>query len=602
MTSAIDDWSDGAKKRNGRKSKPRHEQIRARRAAMASERDKDVVERLASKPKRTKKEAAALEEVKQDLYINEDATTDLLRELRFMFPASFFLPNIGQEKAISPLKTYSGGISIGAFFGGNGVGKTTDLCILTVGLSCGKNQLHRFFDDWEVFDWADRIRSELRRPLKIRLICHKNGMMDDGGLYQEMMKWAPKGWFNWSKQQHSYFVSCEVRNPEDPGTLLATIQVRTFDQDRVAHAGDTMDVILSDEPFPKSLWSENVGRIRAGGIIWIFCTPLEVGGWLKDQLHGRADVHFTQASIWDNCIDWHPDPGLVGKTRGHLKRKDIERQLKEWELEGIEVRKARELGEFTHLAGQILKEWNDSAHICEPFQIPKNWPIYRVMDPSNGGKPDFVSWWAQSPEDRFYCIAEYPGDKWTEACKKPGPSVKAACEALRQVEEPFRSQIQDGYSFADPALWKFQSRTGNQVVGISNALAFEFSREGFRFAEANNDTKVGMTKLRELLQFDPLLPVEGANRPHMMVFRYNYWTGKPLVNMMTAPGQWCFKKSAIGGGNEKSFTATVEEEWKDPIDTMRYLATKWKPFAPVRLKEEIEQSRDSSKVNRSTRW
>lgn len=564
---------------------------------------KAAIAAMSSKPKRTKKEAKAIASVKQGIQEAVMPDDALHRELQFMFPASYFVPNIGQEKAISPMKDFIGGAGEtlkGAFFGGNGVGKSTMLVNLLIGLSCGKMQLHRFFDDYKVFDWADNIRSELRRHLKIRIICKQSAMSDSGALFQEIQKWAPKGWFTWSKQQHNYYVDCEVRNPEEPGTLLATIQVRTFDQDREAHAGDTLDVILSDEPFPKRLWSENVGRIRTGGIIWIFCTPLEVGGWLKDQLHGRNDFHFTQSSIWDNCIDWHPDPNLIGKTRGHIRKKTIDSMLREWELEGIEVRRARELGEFTHLAGQILKEWSESAHICEPFAIPKSWPIYRVMDPSNGGKPDFVSWWAQSPDDRFYCIAEYPGEKWTEACKKPGPSVKAACADMREVEMPFATQIQSGYSFADPALWKFQSRSGNQVQGMSNALAFEFAREGFKFAEANNDPKVGMTKLRELLQYDIMKPVEGDNRPHMMVFRINYWTGKPLVNMMTAPGQWCFKKSA--GGNERSFTSSVEEEWKDPVDTMRYLATKWKPFAPVVNREEANRDREEVKVKRSARW
>lgn len=61
-----------------------------------------------------------------------------------------------------------------------------------------------------------------------------------------------------------------------------------------------------------------------------------MGGWLKDQMHGRADFSFTQATIWDNCVDWHPNPHLIGKTRGHLLKANIENQLREWELEGIE--------------------------------------------------------------------------------------------------------------------------------------------------------------------------------------------------------------------------------------------------------------------------
>ena len=524
-------------------------------------------------------------------------------ELRHNFPASFFIPNVGQEKAIAPLKTFKGGTIKGAFMGGNGVGKTAMLCDFLTGLACGKNQIHKFFEDWAVFEWADMIRQKQRRHLKIRLICHQGAMEENGGLYLSLQDWMPKGWCTWSKNQKSYYNQCDVRNPVS-GELLATIQVRTFDQDRVAHAGDNLDVILSDEPFPGKLYSENVGRLRRGGILWIFCTPLEVGGWIKDQLYGNSDIHFTTAPIWDNCKDWHPDPimwsgGQVGVgvvlTRGHLLKEDIDSAIRDWEREGIEVRKARELGEFTHLAGQVLKEWNESAHVMEPFEIPKHWPIYRIMDPSNGGKPDFVSWWAQGPDDQFYGIACHPEEKWTDACKKPGPGVQRSCEMLRIVEEPFRAQVE--HSFADPALWKFQSRGG---TGDSSALAHEFAKEGFEFAKAENDPKIGMSKLREMLYYDPAKAIEPGNLPKMRVFRYNYWTGNPLTNLIKAPEQWVFKPSAVGKGNEQSFTTSVTEDWKDPVDTMRYLATRVSPFREVTRKKRIVKERPV--INRSARW
>ena len=522
-------------------------------------------------------------------------------ELRHLYPASFFIPNIGQEKATLPLKEYTGGVCRGAFFGGNGVGKTTALCATLVGLCCGKMQLHRFYDDWKVFDWADGIRRNEHRPLRVRLICHQSQMAEDGNLYLSLMRWFPKGWVTWSKNQKSYYNMGEVKNPADPDTILAMLQVRTFDQERVAHASDTLDVILSDEPFEKRLWSENVGRIRRGGIIWIFCTPLEVGGWLKDQFEGRADFHFTKASIWDNCADWHPDSKLIGKTRGVLLKADIDAQLREWDLEGPEVRKARELGEFTHLAGQVLKEWDPEVHVIEPFPIPASWPIYRIMDPSNGGKPDFVSWWAQSPDDRFYCVAEYPKGKWIEETKKSGESVSRACANFRDIEAPFRRQVV--YSFADPALFKFQSRTGAaSTLGISNGLNVEFSAEGFDFVQADNDPKVGLSKLREMLSYDLMKPVDEKNKPHLMVFRYNPWTGEEIKNTATAPGQWCYKRSNIGKGNGTSFTSAVEEEWKDPVDCMRYLVTKISPFSPVKGENFMPSKEKVRRINRSARW
>ena len=107
--------------------------------------------------------------------------------------------------------------------------------------------------------------------------------------------------------------------PAPRSISMAKIQVRTFEQDARVHAGDNVDLILVNEPMPKHLYGENIGRLRTrhGGIFWMFATPLAEGSWIKDKIADDQRHCFTSASLCDNCSDWHPDPEMwTGKQVG----------------------------------------------------------------------------------------------------------------------------------------------------------------------------------------------------------------------------------------------------------------------------------------------
>lgn len=520
------------------------------------------------------------------------------------FPSRFFVPNIGQENAIIPLKTLdlnTDRVTIGCFTGGNGVGKTTILANLLVGICLGPQQMNPFFHDWKVFKKFDDVRQSEKRHVKVRLICHKNAMQEDGGLYQEILKWFPKGWMTWSKNHSSYFSSCEVKHPVT-GKLMATIQVRTFDQETRAHAGDSLDAILCDEPMPSHLFNENASRLRnkRGGILWFFCTPLDVGGWMKDWLEDDPNVVFTSASIWDNCADWHPDPirwsgGAVGVgevlTRGHLQRSVIDDLKRQWLKEGYEVALSREMGKFTHLAGAVLKEFSPEVHVRQAFPIPAHWPIYCVMDPSNGGKPNFIAWFAQSDDDILYQVAEHPGMRWDSVTQ--GESVEQACRAIREVEARFVNQVV--HRFADPALFKFQNLSGREV----KPLGALFAEQGYLFKIANNDPGIGMSKLRERMFFEKSQGYDPrTNSPKMFFFDTNPWTGRPNENVIAACSQWTYKKG-MENKSDASFTATVSDKWKDPIDVCRYLVCEVRPYRKV--ERNTQQYVPPKRINRRAR-
>lgn len=508
-----------------------------------------------------------------DAIERQDALAAIEDWLKTNYPGRYFVPNFGQEKAILPLKTINPDddeIRIGVFAGGNGVGKTTTLVNLARGLAWGRTEMSSFFDDWTIFEKFERIRVEERRPIRIRFVCHAVGMEESGQVYQEIMKWWPKGLYTWEKNHKSYYSMCKCYDHDK--NLVAIVNVRTFDQDKTAHAGPTEDAILIDEPMPQELFSENVGRLRTrkGGIMWMFLTPLEVGGWIKDQLADREDVTFTSACIWDNCSDWHPVKELRGKTRGHLKRKVIERMIKEWKTEGPEIAEARENGTFTHLSGAVFKEFNPGVHCIEPFEIPKDWPVYCVMDPHDG-KPSMVGWYAVAPDETIYWIAEYPGMYWTKA--NGGGSVKKTCEAIREIEAPFRGQVI--HRIGDPMKLKMP------YSNSSLTLQGEYAAQGYRFSLADNAVDIGLSRVRGMLDYNVSQPLGPGNKPKMYFFTRNWWTNEPIQNLQTGMSQLCYKKNAFTTSSERAMGALLRDEWKDPVDVVRYGVMGKRPYAPV---------------------
>lgn len=531
-----------------------------------------------------------------------EAYKEVLRFLKDNRPCRFFIPNVGQEKAILPLKTVpadEADVLIGAFVAANMVGKTTILCgPLSVGCIWGRSELSEFFADWNIFEKFENVRKEERRPLRFRIICHAGGMEDGGQVFEELTKWWPKGLYKWEKNHKSYYSVVKCWDHE--GNLLAVGNVRTHDQPRNAHAGHTLDFTLCDEPMPANLWNENVARLRTrmGGLIWLFLTPLDDGAWIKDKLAEDNSIFFTQASIWDNCRDYHPDPrmwsgGKVGEgkllTRGILARKVIDKNIREWMKDGVEAMEARVNGAFTHMSGTVLKEFDPGFHIVEPFPIPKHWPIYFGVDPHDG-KPHFAFWVAQSPDGRFFVIDEFPFDKWGSV--SGGISIPSACDHFREIEAPFRQQVI--YRVGDPK--KLAASVSGRTQTSQQA---EFAAEGFVIELGNNNVQVGTSRIRELLLHEKGVP---GGRPHLAFFRSSWATGRPLVNACSFATNLCYKAGYGSSSSDKDLGSMMQDKWKDPFDCLRYIIMRVVAFVPVgSMRQKLKSAITRPRINRSAR-
>jgi phage terminase large subunit-like protein len=471
-------------------------------------------------------------------------------EIRKDHPAMYFVPNIGQERFFNLYKSKRPYISV--FGSGNGVGKTTTLAIIAVGLAWGTDELDDYFLDHYIFKWAVDRKEIKKRPGRYRIVCNADSMKEGGAVLQAIEDWFPTGRYELKKNGKTYYSQIVCDNG-------VTFDVKTFDQDVIAHSGSNLDGILFDEPPPEGIYGECVGRTRDGGFMMYFLTPLEVAAWMINQLIEPADgkdICVVNASIWDNCKD-------IPGTRGHLSRDDIQKLINEWEKLSPDELDARVNGSFSHLAGAIWKIFKKDIHVIQPFPIPPQWPIYCIIDPHDVRLPA-LGWFAVGPVAAFG-IAEWPHEDYTKI-KTSDLTTDQVCEEMRQIEKAYPGQVR--YRYMDPNKFNYSQPHGKTKLTVAQ----EFAKRGFTFMKSDDHLEIGHQRVNALLHYKQDKPLSEYNRPILYFFN-------TCRNMIDAAGKYAIKKKYNEGS--KSLTSKLDQKYKDFADVIRYFAMKMKKYVAV---------------------
>lgn len=124
-------------------------------------------------------------------------------------------------------------------------------------------------------------------------------------------------------------------------------------------------------------------------------TPDQGGDWVyelieksgQDQSLGIGNFH------WD--VSANPTYDMV----------EFERAKKFYGADSPVFRE-QYLGEWVFYGGRVYNIFNEEAHVIEPFEIPRDWPVVRGID--FGHRDPFVTLWcAVGPEQELYFYKEY---------------------------------------------------------------------------------------------------------------------------------------------------------------------------------------------------
>lgn len=329
-----------------------------------------------------------------------------IRALRFRIaadPVAFHDFNLAQVRAIRALEDPE--IYILVSMMGNGTGKTfVHFGAITAAIMFGTvNPLFSkpWYDPWPY--------------VKDARFCSTAENLKDGGPIQKAMQqlWPQDGsWWQSRGVGKGYY----SQGGNERGWTWDSM---TYDQSVEQYAGPTKGLIVCSEPPPEHLFPEIIARLRAGGLLIMEMTPLDMAGYLLDMIdegvfkddHGNVvgKIKLVEGSIEDNCRDHSP--------HGQLLHRDIERMKSAWRQHGgKEEEEARASGQPIQLAGRILNNWREDTNAVDeltPYH-QECWDkglfnLFYQLDPHDR-KPFAMTWSAIFPNEDEVVVAEWPDE------------------------------------------------------------------------------------------------------------------------------------------------------------------------------------------------
>ncbi len=246
--------------------------------------------------------------------------------------------------------------------------------------------------------------------------------------------------------------------------------------DELTHFTERMYVYLLSRvrganTYPKQIKSStNPGGI---GHTWVKARFIDTGAPNEEHL-GRI---FIPSRVTDNTFLTKADPGYV-KRLEKLSKKDREALLH---------------GNWDIFDGQYFTEWNRDVHVISPFEIPKDWRRYFVMD---YGLDMLAGYWiAMDTWGRAYVYREI---------YESGLIISDAARKIREAtDEKIHSYI------APPDLWNRRQDTGKSAAQI-------FAENGVPVTAARNERVQGWYNLKEWLS--PFRDETGKVSAYLRVF------------------------------------------------------------------------------------
>ena len=448
-----------------------------------------------------------------------------------VFPLAHFIPTGKQSECIREIAEGNNFITI--FSAGNGAGKTTLLANILGSIIFGSSDNPYF--NFPFFNSYPFIKSA-------RIISTPKEVEEIGSIQKEIKRWWPKDKYTANKKGKQYdseFIA---------GDWIT--DVMTYEQDVEQFEGANLSLILFNEPPPLRILYASIARLRRGGKILIFMTPLDTGGEIIEDLLEKENiiidgeeiggVGIIYADIESACIEHG--------VRGYLNHRDIVQMTNFYDPE---EKAARMEGKPVHMLGRIYPSFQfKNPFVVDDFIIPEHWPHINIVDPHDG-IPFAISWAAIAPDGHIYIYDEYPFED-LEKCQGTNLSFPDYARIIREKEgrDKIILRIIDPY-FGN----KRYGNTGKTVKEELSSLGLDY---------VDGDTSgldIGHKRVREFLRYYPEQPVTIINRTkfHILNRCRNHWR-----SMLR------YKRKILKTGEVKD-KIVLDETYKHFCDNIRHL-------------------------------
>jgi hypothetical protein len=315
------------------------------------------------------------------------------------------------------------------------------------------------------------------------------------------------------------------------------------DQDPLTFEGTRLQWAWVDEPVKpfvfNGLWR---GLSVDQGRIFFTLTPLGVeSAWMYDKWVSNTpdDVGYVKVLMTDN-------PGLTPQAIEEFERTG------EWtEAE----RKARLCGDFEALGNRVIYNFDKKVHVVPAHRLPVDWTHGMTVDPHHA-RPPFAVWWKRSPDGVYEFYREYPTQSWTKACRSgvgiPPTELAILFRNIEAADIP-------NWRIGDPRFAKAETNLKGQLM---TSWAQDMAAAGMPF-----DTRVpnvgrvetGEQQIVDMLRYNDKFPISPTNTPKILIHDC-------CVNLIKAFENY----GILTSRTNVKLDEKRSEEWKDPIDCVRY--------------------------------
>lgn len=394
----------------------------------------------------------------------------------------FFVPNGKQEAAIRMFGEQGNFINI--FCGGNGAGKTYLMANILANIIWGPQ------NEW--FDFGLYKEFEKRGyPKRIRIGTESANVKQAGAIDQAINYWWPKQKYEAVKAGMPYVSQYRTSN----GWLVDKM---SYEQETREWESATLGMIVFDEPPPRDKFMASVARLRQGGLIGMFMTPLMHSAWIMDEL---VDSHeqkcgIVVADLEDNCKEHG--------TRGTLAHVNIQRMIDNMDPDEIE---ARVHGKSMHLSNVILgRAFKRDVHVCaDDLTAPAGAQWGLVVDPARGKPWAIATFWVDL-RGQIVFDSEYPTEDWLKI-KETNLTMRDYARIIWQLEK------------GKHVAWRiidrhFANARNDYGTTLKMDLASEHGLDFMDSYHADEEIETGIQKIKNYLGFKPGDPV---NFPRLLV-------------------------------------------------------------------------------------
>lgn len=266
-------------------------------------------------------------------------------------------------------------------------------------------------------------------------------------------------------------------------------------------------------------------------------------GWIKRELWDGTNTHGKTVGRYRMSVESTPDAVI-----GAVKKRQLWDQWVNPETRRSEKQKraavARYWGGWEVGGGLVLEEWDRAVHTVEPFEIPKGWTRYRMVD--HGESPCAALWIAVTPGGDAVIYREYY-EFGRDIAQNAKGIVEASGNSVRKVgtEEdengtvwPLYEEVMAGEEYM---LSELDARSFAQKKGGGITIGQMYNRFGLTCAPSSGQyTEKLVPVMRQWLARDERRKhiktgVEGAPRVYVFTTCVNFAAEIEGWGMRTTP-------------------------------------------------------------------